>query len=124
MKRLETLPTRSEWLSRLNYFDLNQSDCLQGYLHIRSELLDAYHMVLDTITMAVSFPCGGFRVYQQSFAFFTKANALAFEFSLATFITDILQIDFDFYSMTIYKLESQNKFSLLLSLKTTLEVCA
>ena len=122
MKRLETLPTRSDWLSRLNYFYLNQSQCLLGFSHIRLGLLGSYYMVLETITMSVSIPCGGFRVYQLGLEFESLANALAFESCLSTFINYILQIDSDFYSIT--KIEEQNKFTLFLSLKTTLEVCA
>ncbi len=118
MKRLETLPTRSEWLSRLTHFYLNQDDCLQGYRHLRMELLYAYHMVKETISMSIFIPCGGFRVYQLSLDFDSLVNALAFEFSLSIFINFILQIDFDFYSIT--KIEAQNKFTLILSLKTTL----
>ncbi len=122
MKRLETLPTRSEWISRLNHFDLNQDECLQGYKHIRMELLDAYHMVNETISMSISIPCGGFRVYQLSLDFDSLANVLSFEFSLSIFINFILNIDFDFYTITKYEVD--NKYTLILSLKTTLEVCA
>ena len=122
MKCLETLPTRSEWIFRLKYFDLNQEECLQDYKHIRLELLDAYHMVFDTITMSISIPCGGFRVYQSSLDFDSLANSLAFEFSLSIFINFILNIDFDFYTITKYEVD--NKYTLILSLKTTLEVCA
>ena len=122
MKRLETLPTRSEWLSRLTHFYLNQDECLQGLRHLRIELLDAYHMVKETISMSIFIPCGGFRVYRLSLDFDSLANALAFEFSLSIFITFILNIDFDFYSVT--KVEVDNKYTLVLSLKTTLEVCA
>lgn len=122
MERLETLPTRSDWFSRLNYFDLNQDLFLQDFKHIRLELLDAYHMVNDTISMSISIPCGGFRVYQLSSDFDSFANALAFEFSLSIFINFILQIDFDFYTITKYEVDK--KYTLILSLKTTLEVCA
>ena len=122
MKRLETLPTRSEWISRLNHFDLNQDECLQGYKHILMELLDAYHMVKETISMSISISCGGFRVYQLSLDFDSLANALSFEFSLSIFINFILNIDFDFYTITKYEVD--NKYTLILSLKTTLEVCA
>lgn len=123
MQRLETLPTRSEWINRLKYFDSHQDECLneQRLLYLRTEILDAYHMVFDTVTMSVSIPCGGFRVYQLSLDFDSLANALAFEFSLSIFITFILNIDFDFYSIT--KFEVDNKYTLVLSLKTTLEVC-
>lgn len=125
MKRLENLPTRSEWISRLKYFDLHQDECLQGFLHIRLELLDAYHFVFDTVTMSVSIPCGGFRVYQQSLEFDSFANALAFEYSMSIFINFILQIDFDFFSIDVLDiLEVNEKYRLILSLKTTLEVCA
>ena len=122
MKLLETLPTRSEWFSRLTHFFLNQDECLQSYRHLRIELLDAYHMVKETISMSIFIPCGGFRVYQMSLDFDSLANALAFEFSLSIFITFILNIDFDCYSVT--KVEVDNKYTLVLSLKTTLEVCA
>lgn len=125
MKRLETLPTRSEWLSRLTDFYLNQSDYLQGYSHMRLELLDAYHMVKDTITKSVSIPCGGFRVYQNSLDFDSFANALAFEFSISIFINFILQIDFEFYIIDVLDLlEVNEKYRVILSLKTTFEVCA
>ena len=90
MKRLETFPTRSEWYSRLNYFYLNQDECLKGLSHIRLELFDSYRMVLDTISMSVSIPCGGFRIYQNFLVFDSFANALAFEHSLSIFITFIL----------------------------------
>ena len=124
MKRLETLPTRSEWLSRLKYFYLNQIECLKEHriYHLRTEILDAYDFIYDTITMSVSIPCGGFRVYQQSLEFDSFANSLAFEFSISIFINFILQIDFDFYSIDIVDLE--NSYRLILSMKTTLEVCA
>ena len=135
MKRLETLPTRSEWLSRLKYFYLNQIECLkeQRIYHLRNEILDAYDFIYDTITMSVSIPCGGFRVYQKSLKFDSLANALALEFSISILINFILNIDFDFYSIQIIQIdfddvsslqESRDEYSLLLSLKTTLEVCA
>ena len=117
MKLLKTLPTRSEWISRLKYFDLNQDECLQGYKDICLELLDSYHIVFDTITMSVSILCGGIRVYRQRLEFESYANALAFELSLSIFITFILKIDFDFYTIT--KLELDNKYILILCLKTT-----
>lgn len=121
MKFLKTLPTRSEWISRLKYFDLNQDDCLQGYLHLRNDLLSSYIMVFDTITMSVSILCGGFRLYQQSLDFNSFALALEFQSSLSTFINFILQIDSDFYSINIVKVD--NKYKLILSLKTTLSTC-
>lgn len=122
MKSLENLPTRSEWISRLHYFDLNQDACLKAFSHIGSELLDSYHFVFDTITMSVSIPCGGFRVYQQSLEFDSFDIALAFEYSISIFINFILQIDFNFYMIDL--LEVNEKYRLILSLKTTLEVCA
>ena len=89
---------------------------------MRSDILDAYDMVFDTISMSVSILCGGWRVYQQSLDFDSLANTLALEMSIALFINFILKIDFDFYSIDIYELD--DKYTLILSLKTTLVVCA
>ena len=121
MKRLENLPPRSEWISRLKYFDLHQDECLKRFLYCRREILDAYSFVFDTINMSISRVIGGYRVYQQSLEFDSLANALAFESSLSIFITFILNIDFDFYTITKYEVDKI--YRVVLSLKTTLEVC-
>ena len=126
MKRLETLPTRSEWLSRLKYYFLHQEECTQGIKHCFRDVQFAYSIVSDTIQSSIFQKVGGCLVYSKSLEFYSYAESMAFCLSVDLLINIILNIDYSNYSTYITKVESaeHNTFVVTLSLKTNLEVCA
>lgn len=125
MKRLETLPTRSEWQCRLKYFYFHQEECMQGLKHCSPDVQFAYSNVIDTIQSSIFQKVGGCLVYSKSLDFYSYAEAMSFCLSVDLLINIILNIDYSNYSTYITKVESAEykTFVVTLSLKTTLEVC-
>ena len=126
MKRLETIPTRSEWQCRLKYFYSHQEECMQGLKHFFPDVQLAYSIVTDTIQSSIFQNVGGCLVYSKSLEFYSHAEAMSFCLSVDLLINIILNIAYSNYTTNITKVDSSEykSFVVTLSLKTTLEVCA
>ena len=118
MKRLETLPTRSEWLSRLDEFyssytsSLFEDDVLTIFYN------ESYLRVRDVITMSISRLCGGLRCYERSWYISDDNLLISLPKLIDDFISKVLRIDRKNYQVTIAPFNR-----LILRLYTTPEVC-
>lgn len=111
MRQLKTIPTKFQWLSRLNYFYDRQEVILEGFRqYLKDSLLFSYYRVLETITADVYCSLDCLNVYQCEFFYIDDFNRRYRKEAISSFLIDYLKVSS--ISFTIVN-DDENKILIL-----------